>query len=145
MPAEADLFNPRHYAAVRRPLLDAETLPAWCYTSPAFYRREVERIFMKVWNFVGSVHQIPNPGDYFTLTFVGVPLIILRDGTGAIRRLRQLPAPRLGALCGEGSCKLIVCPIIAEPMTRWSVARCTRDGQTHDRQVEAWPHSDQGR
>src|SRR6476661_3561451 len=76
MLAEADLFNPRHYAAVRRPLLDAETLPAWCYTSPAFYRREVERIFMKVWNFVGSVHQIPNPGDYFTLTFVGVPLII---------------------------------------------------------------------
>src|SRR5262245_13417678 len=85
MLADADLFDPRHYEAVRRPLLDAETLPAWCYTSPAFYRREVERIFLKVWNFVGSVHQIPKPGDYFALTFVGIPLIILRDGDGNIR------------------------------------------------------------
>ena len=98
MLAEADLFNPRHYEAVRRPLLDAETLPAWCYTSPAFYKREVDRIFMKVWNFVGSVHRIPNPGDYFALTFVGIPLIILRDGDGKHPRIReQLPASRVGA------------------------------------------------
>src|SRR6202158_1415060 len=111
MPAEADLFHPRHYEAVRRPLLDAETLPAWCYTSPAFYRREVERIFMKVWNFVGSVHQIPNPGDYFTLTFVGVPLIILRDASGAIRAFAHSWRHRgWERLSGSGSCKLIVCP-----------------------------------
>jgi phenylpropionate dioxygenase-like ring-hydroxylating dioxygenase large terminal subunit len=111
MPAEADLFNPRHYEAVRRPLLDAETLPAWCYTSPAFYRREVERIFMKVWNFVGSVHQIPNPGDYFTLTFVGIPLIILRDGAGTIRAFANSCRHRGSELLSEsGNCKAIVCP-----------------------------------
>ena len=43
MLAATDLFDPRHSEGVRRPLLDAETLPAWCYTSPVFYRREVER------------------------------------------------------------------------------------------------------
>lgn len=42
-----DLFDPQTYAAVRRPLLEAETLPPACYSSPEFYRREVSNIFMK--------------------------------------------------------------------------------------------------
>jgi len=36
-----DLFDPRHYANVRKPVMQAETLPAWCYTSVTFYQREV--------------------------------------------------------------------------------------------------------
>jgi choline monooxygenase len=100
---QTDPFNPAHYEAVRRPLLEAETMPAWCYTSPEFYRREVERIWKKAWNFVGSVDQIPNPGDYFTLTFVGIPVIVLRDGEGGLRafanscrhRGSELPVPQL--------------------------------------------------
>src|SRR5882672_10758412 len=111
MLAETELFNPRHYEAVRRPLLDAETLPAWCYTSQDFYKREVERIFMKVWNFVGSADQIANPGDYFTLTFVGVPLIILRDHEGTIRAFANSCRHRGSELLSaSGNCKLIVCP-----------------------------------
>ena len=39
-----DLFDPRHYTNVRKPALQgAETLPAWCYTSQAFYDREKGR------------------------------------------------------------------------------------------------------
>ncbi len=111
MIAQAEMFDPRHYQAVRRPLLDAETLPPWCYTSPDFYRREVERIFMKVWNFVGSIDQIPNPGDYFTLDFVGVPLVILRDGHGKLRAFANSCRHRGSELLsGSGNCKLIVCP-----------------------------------
>jgi len=111
MLSDAELFNPRHYEAVRRPLLDAETLPAWCYSSPAFYRREVERIFMKVWNFLGTVDQIANPGDYFTVTFVGVPVIVLRDLTGKIRAFANSCRHRGSELLsGSGNCKLISCP-----------------------------------
>ena len=95
---ENELFNPKHYEGVRRPLLEAETMPAWCYTSPAFYRREVERIWRKVWNFVGSARQCPNPGDYFTLSFAGVPLIILRDREGTVACIREYLSPsRLAA------------------------------------------------
>jgi choline monooxygenase len=108
---ESDLFNPAHYAAVRRPLLEAETMPAWCYTSPAFYRREVERIWRKVWNFIGSVTQIPNPGDYFTLTFAGVPVIVLRDREGALRAFANSCRHRGSELLeGNGNCRSIVCP-----------------------------------
>src|SRR5271169_4072354 len=81
----ADLLDPRLYAKVRRPLLEAETMPPWCYTSQAFYDREVERLWRKIWNFIGSVDQVAKNGDYFTLTFAGVPVIVLRDQSGTLR------------------------------------------------------------
>jgi phenylpropionate dioxygenase-like ring-hydroxylating dioxygenase large terminal subunit len=105
------VFSPEAYAAVRRPLAEAETMPPWCYTSPAFYRREVETIFTKVWNFIGRADRIPKPGDYFTLEFVGIPLIVVRDATGAVRAFANTCRHR-GALVaqGEGNCRAFKCP-----------------------------------
>jgi hypothetical protein len=34
--ALVDLFDPAHYRGVRRPVGEAETLPAWCYMAPEF-------------------------------------------------------------------------------------------------------------
>ena len=111
MQPPSDIFNPSHYDATRRPLLEAETLPPWCYTSEAFYQREVERIFRKVWNFVGHVSQIAAPGDYFALTFAGVPVIILRDLSGIPRGFANSCRHRGSALLeGEGNCRVIACP-----------------------------------
>jgi choline monooxygenase len=105
------MFNPKHYAGVRRPLLEAETLPSWCYTSPEFYQREVERIWRKIWNFVGSVDQVGKAGDYFTLRFAGVPLIVLRDGEGKLRAYANTCRHRgCELLEGNGNASLIVCP-----------------------------------
>ena len=70
-----DLFDAKTYAAVRRPLLEAETLPPACYTSEEFFKREVETIFMREWNFIGRADYIPHAGDYYTVDFVGVPLL----------------------------------------------------------------------
>jgi choline monooxygenase len=111
MQPPTDMFDPAHYAATRRPLLEAETLPPWCYTSEQFYRREVDRIFRQVWNFVGHVSQVANPGDYFALTFAGVPVIILRDLSGTLRALANTCRHRGSALLeGSGNCRAIVCP-----------------------------------
>jgi phenylpropionate dioxygenase-like ring-hydroxylating dioxygenase large terminal subunit len=111
MQAPTNIFDPTHYAATRRPLLEAETLPPWCYTSETFYRREVERIFRKVWNFVGHVSQVGEPGDYFALTFAGVPVIILRDLAGTLRAFANTCRHRGSALLeGSGNCRAIVCP-----------------------------------
>jgi phenylpropionate dioxygenase-like ring-hydroxylating dioxygenase large terminal subunit len=111
MQAPTDIFDPTHYAATRRPLLEAETLPPWCYTSETFYRREVERIFRKVWNFVGHVSQVGEPGDYFALTFACVPVIILRDLAGTLRAFANTCRHRGSALLeGSGNCRAIVCP-----------------------------------
>jgi phenylpropionate dioxygenase-like ring-hydroxylating dioxygenase large terminal subunit len=106
-----DLFDPRSYEAVRRPLLEASTLPPACYTSEEFYRREVETIFMRAWNFLGRVDYIPNPGDFYTVDFVGVPLLIVR---GKDRRVRAFinSCRHRGAkvATGKGSARAIKCP-----------------------------------
>ena len=108
---ESPLFRPETYAAVRRPLLEASTLPPACYTSPAFYRREVQTIFMKVWNFIGRADRIPDAGDYFTIEFAGVPVIVMRGADGEVRAFANSCRHR-GALLldGEGNCRAIRCP-----------------------------------
>jgi len=109
--AAQDMFDPAHYAGVRRPLLEAETMPPWTYTSEEFYRREVDRIFMKAWNFLGRVEQVRNPGDYFAVNFAGVPLIVLRDDKGEVRAFANSCRHRGSELLeGTGNCKAIICP-----------------------------------
>lgn len=112
MDVPADLFHPRHYEAVRLPLLRAETLPPWCYTSQAFYDREIARIWRKAWNFLGHVDQVAKPGDYVALDFAGVPLLIVRGKDNVIRAFANTCRHRGSTLLDEGSgnCGLIVCP-----------------------------------
>ncbi len=105
------MFDPQLYDKVRRPLLQAETLPTWCYTAQAFYDREIETIFRKVWNFVGRADYIPNPGDYFTLDFTGVPLLIARGKDGAVRAFANSCRHRGAKIVeGEGNCRAFKCP-----------------------------------
>ena len=107
-----DLFDPRTYEAVRRPLLEAETLPPACYTSEEFFKREVETIFMREWNFIGRADYIPNPGDYYTVDFVGVPLLIMRGDDGEVRAFVNSCRHRGSKVAtGKGSArKAIKCP-----------------------------------
>ena len=106
-----DQFAPEHYCAVRRPLLEAESLPAWCYTSQTFYQREVERIFMRVWNFVGHSDQIPEPGDYLTRDICGESVIVVRDEAERIHAFANTCRHRgTRLLDGHGRCRVISCP-----------------------------------
>ena len=106
-----NLFDPKHFEAVRRPLDEAETMPPWVYTSDEFYRREVDRIFMKVWNFMGHVDQVPNPGDYVALEFVGVPFILCRDENGKLRAFANTCRHRGSKVAiGSGNTKEFMCP-----------------------------------
>ncbi|NKB59133.1 MAG: Rieske 2Fe-2S domain-containing protein [Alphaproteobacteria bacterium] len=119
MHAPDDLFNPARYARVREPAARAVPLPNWCYTSPEFYMREVERIFMKVWNYVGHASQIPEAGDYFTIEITGAPVIIIRGDDGEIRAFHNSCRHRGSRVAwGEGSCKNLTCPY-----HNWTYAR----------------------
>ncbi|HUI18393.1 MAG TPA: aromatic ring-hydroxylating dioxygenase subunit alpha [Alphaproteobacteria bacterium] len=107
----AGLFDPAHYRNVRRPPLEAETLPAWCYTSEEFYAREVERIFRKCWNFVGRADEVPNAGDYMSFELFGEPVVILRGKDGMVRAFANTCRHRgTRLLAGRGSCRVITCP-----------------------------------
>lgn len=106
-----NVFDPALYAPTRRPVMEAETLPPVAYTSQEFYDREVERIFMREWNFIGRADVIPAAGDYFTLEFAGVPLIVVRGADGVVRALANSCRHR-GSLIveGEGNCRAFRCP-----------------------------------
>ena len=96
---------------MRKPLAEASTLPPWAYTSEEFYRREVETIWLKEWNFFGRADRIPNPGDYFTVDFVGVPIVVVRGKDGQVRAFSNSCRHRGAAMLrGDGNCNAIRCP-----------------------------------
>ena len=106
-----DLFAPEAYAAARRPLLDASTLPPAAYHDPAFYQREIDKLFMKEWNFIGHEGQVPKPGSYFTIDFAGVPVIVARSADGAVQAFANACRHRgLRLVSGEGEARNFVCP-----------------------------------
>jgi choline monooxygenase len=106
-----DIFDPQHYAATRLPLHKASPLPGWCYVSPEWYQREVDGLFRKDWLCVGRAEQVPNPGDFFSIEFVGQPLIVVRDESNQVRVHSAICRHR-GAIITEdqGKCRAFVCP-----------------------------------
>jgi choline monooxygenase len=66
---------------------------------------------MKVWNFIGRADHIQNPGDFYTLDFVGVPVIVARDRDGELRAYANSCRHRGAKIVeGEGSARAFVCP-----------------------------------
>jgi phenylpropionate dioxygenase-like ring-hydroxylating dioxygenase large terminal subunit len=105
------MFDPANYAQVGLPLDHAVTLQPWCYTSEEFFRAEVDGIFMHAWNFFGRAERLPNPGDFFTVDFVGVPVLIVRDQQKRLRAFANTCRHRGTQLvCGEGNRRAFACP-----------------------------------
>src|SRR5215212_6695586 len=107
----ADIFARETYSKVLQPLSHAEPLPGWCYASPEWHEREIETIFRKEWLCVGRVDQVPNPGDFYSITLLGQPLIVTRDNDDKVNVLSAVCRHR-GAIIteGEGRCRQLVCP-----------------------------------
>jgi phenylpropionate dioxygenase-like ring-hydroxylating dioxygenase large terminal subunit len=92
------------------PLQLASTLPPEAYTSEAFFRLEVERIFLKEWLVIGHVSQIPTTGDYYTIDLLGEMLVVVR-GTDRIRAMSRICLHRWAPLVGgHGNTKRFSCP-----------------------------------
>ena len=64
---------------------DAVGLPPDVYSDPDFHRFEMEAIFGAAWLCVGRAEQIPEPGDYLSVTRAGEPLIVVRGTDRVIR------------------------------------------------------------
>jgi phenylpropionate dioxygenase-like ring-hydroxylating dioxygenase large terminal subunit len=117
-----NVLDPALYAPVRRPLMQAEPLPPWCYTTDEFYKAEVERIFLKTWNFLGRADMVPEAGNYFTLNLVGVPIVVVRDRDGTVKAFVNSCRHR-GTPLVQGSGKVIR---LSCPYHAWTYAT---DGQ----------------
>lgn len=148
MLAAHDPFHASHFAKVRLAPNEAEPLPHWAYTSSTWFERERERIFARSWNYAGHASQLANPGDYFTQTLAGVPLVLVKGQDGRIRAFFNSCRHRgTRLLDGEGCTKLIRCPyhawsydlaggLVAAPLVEEDVAHCKSELGLHTVRLE---------
>lgn len=73
-----------------RSVEEAVTLPPACYTDPSFFEMERQNVFLREWLCLGRESQVPGPGDYFTITVAGEPLVVVRDRAGTINVLSSV-------------------------------------------------------
>ena len=93
------------------PFERARAMPPSVYTSEAFMERELSDIFAKDWFCVGRASALADTGDYVTLDLAGQPIIVLRDGNGALKAMSNVCRHRMSTLLeGRGNTRSIVCP-----------------------------------
>src|SRR5258708_7614861 len=93
------------------PLLEASALPAACYTSDRFFAAETEAIHRRNWFFVGLASELARSGAYRAIETVGGPVIVLRDGSGALSAFANVCRHRGSILLeGSGEVRAITCP-----------------------------------
>lgn len=74
------------YQAVRA-LVENDRVHRDAYLDPEIFALEQARLFTRAWVFVGHTSQLRAAGDFLTLEHAGHPLVVVRDGSGAINVL----------------------------------------------------------
>jgi len=88
----------------------AETLPARCYTDPAYLALEQRRIFNSTWQLAGRLDQVGQVGSYFTANVVDEPVLIVRGSDGELRGFHNVCRHRAGPVAqGAGHCDKFRC------------------------------------
>jgi phenylpropionate dioxygenase-like ring-hydroxylating dioxygenase large terminal subunit len=107
-------FSAAEIAAVRgeNPAHLHSLIPARCYYDEDIYKFEVEHILKKNWLAIGRWDWAEKPGDYFTTTMFGEPLVIVRDRAGTLRCLVNACRHRWARVVDEGSgnTSVLMCP-----------------------------------
>ncbi len=89
----------------RVPDLATDPIPISRYTDAAFFREEVEKVWLRVWQFACREEDIPNPGDFAIYDVVGKSLLIVRQKDGAIKAFANSCLHRGRKLATAGGCK----------------------------------------
>lgn len=98
-------------ANVAAPFERARAMPPSVYTTDEFLALETDRIFAREWYCVGRASALAEPGDYLTAELAGQPIMVLRDGEGALRAQSNVCLHRMSTLLeGRGRVRSIVCP-----------------------------------
>ncbi len=92
--------------------LEGFSLPGWVYRDPEFFRLEMARVIRPAWQIVCHASDIPEPGDWRTLDYLGESVIVICGGDGAARAFANVCRHRGARLVsGTGGCaKRLTCP-----------------------------------
>ena len=90
---------------------ESETLPPECYTSAEFYEFEKRALFDSEWLCVGREDWVKEPGDYFTTSIVGEPIVVARDRAGNLNAMSSVCQHRAMLVAeNHGNARGFVCP-----------------------------------
>ena len=74
-------------------LVEPDRVHRSVYTDQEIFDQEIENIFEKVWVYCGHESQVPNAGDFYTVTIGRQPMVMIRDHDGDCL-LYTSPSPR---------------------------------------------------
>ena len=88
------------------------SLPGWVYHDPEFFAVEMKRLIRPAWQIVCHASDIPSPGDWQTLDFLGESVIVMRGADDRIRAFANVCRHRGSRLVdGTGGCaRRLTCP-----------------------------------
>ena len=92
--------------------LDGWSLPAWTYRDAEFFELEKERIFALSWQVVCHESDLPQPGDWHTLDYLGESVLVVRGRDCQLRAFANVCRHR-GSRILDGSygcSKKFTCP-----------------------------------
>ncbi|MBY8975060.1 aromatic ring-hydroxylating dioxygenase subunit alpha [Rhodobacteraceae bacterium NNCM2] len=72
-------------STVTRPVAEARGLPNEFYTSPEMFEAEKQKVFFPNWAAIGFTSDVPENGSAKPITFLGQPLVMVRDKEGVLR------------------------------------------------------------
>ena len=76
--------------AVRRPVATANGLPNAHYTDEATFRAEAQATLLSTWAGLAVAADVPEPGDAKPLSFLDIPLLLIRDKDGDVRVFQNI-------------------------------------------------------
>ncbi|MDG2427155.1 MAG: aromatic ring-hydroxylating dioxygenase subunit alpha [Acidimicrobiales bacterium] len=100
------------WTGTRRPILQANALPAACYVDEAFFNEEKLRVFGTSWVCVGLHDELDAPGSTIVRSVAGQSIILTRNANGELRGFRNACRHR-GTQLLDSDCTLgstIRCP-----------------------------------
>ena len=85
-------------------------LPPACYTDPNWFGLEQEKIFKKLWLFVGLTQQLQAENSFITRDFSGIPVLVQNLG-GELRAFRNACVHRgMPIQTAEYGTRKLICP-----------------------------------
>jgi choline monooxygenase len=88
----------------------AATIPSNYYSDDSVLRGELRKIFAATWQLAGRAEQVREPGQYFTSSVAGEPILVVRGNDRVLRAMSNVCRHRAGPVAkGEGKRPVLQC------------------------------------
>src|SRR6266851_540916 len=108
---EGSVFMTPYTNEYLRTLVRDDRVHRSIYTDPQIFELEMEKIFSRVWIYVGHESQIPNPGDFYCTWVARQPVVMTRDLDGKVHVLFNRCGHRGARVLNEecGNARVFTC------------------------------------